>query len=264
MTHRIVISAAVILGVLFLGSGGIAGPPKSKTDRKFALQPHPQPNQDSMDITGKHSDRDITVREWDGSMSVEAMLGYSGDSERIVNLLLGIENRPNEVPPPPSQLFVPSTILVVLPNGHTYRPFNQADVIQQAVAMESGSLSNTYSGYNPPPVTHYDTNCSLNADTATCRTTADQSAQAGYAVGFALGAAIRNAFAKQKAEKYIQEVKKQYLVSQQVPLGGTVIGYVNLYVEDIHSGPFTVRVPAGDKTYDFVFGPEDIEVPKEK
>ena len=44
-----------------------------------------------------------------------------------------------------------------------------------------------------------------------------------------------------------------------------MLGYVDLYVEDVHAGPFTVRVPAGDKVYDFVFGPEvtTIEIPKE-
>jgi hypothetical protein len=103
-------------------------------------------------------------------------------------------------------------------------------------------------------------------DTASCQTTADQSVQAGYAAGFALGATIRSAFARHKAEKYIKQIKEGYLVSQQIPLGATVVGYVDLYVEDVHAGPFTIRVPAGDKTYDFVFGPETIvfEVPKEK
>ncbi|HEY2118361.1 MAG TPA: hypothetical protein VGH37_04180 [Candidatus Acidoferrum sp.] len=172
---------------------------------------------------------------------------------------------PAAPPKPPQQLFVPSTIVVILPNGHSYRPFNQADVLQQAYAMENARTASAYSGYNPPPVTTYNTNCSLNGDTASCRTTADQSAQVGNAVGYALGATIKSAIARHKAEKYIKQVKEGYLVSQQIPLGATVIGHVDLYVEDVHSGPFTVRIPAGDKTYDFVFGPEVIplEVPKE-
>ena len=41
--------------------------------------------------------------------------------------------------------------------------------------------------------------------------------------------------------------------------------YVDLYIEDVHAGPFTVRVPVGDKTYNFLFGPEvtTFEIPKE-
>jgi len=139
-------------------------------------------------------------------------------------------------------------------------------VLQQAYALENSSVASTYSGYNPPPVTTYNTDCSLNGNIASCRTTADQSAQAGYAVGYALGASIRSALVRHKAEKYIKQIKEGYLVSQQVPLGATVIGQVDLYVEDVHSGPFTVRVPAGgDKTYNFVFGPEVItfQVPRE-
>lgn len=54
-------------------------------------------------------------------------------------------------------------------------------------------------------------------------------------------------------------------MSQQIPIGATVVGSVDLYVEDVHAGPFTIRVPAGGKTYDFVFGPEvtTLEIPKE-
>jgi hypothetical protein len=124
---------------------------------------------------------------------------------------------------------------------------------------------NAYSGYNSPPVTTYNTDCSLNGDTASCRTTADQSAQVGYAVGYALGATIRNALARHKAEKYIKQVREGYLVSQQIAPGATVIGNVDLYVEDVHAGPFVARVPAGDKVYDFVFGPEvtTVEIPRE-
>jgi hypothetical protein len=245
---------------------------KEKTVKRTALQAHAQATQDSMDVTGKHGDHDVVVREWDGELDVEASLIYWEGDERTVSLVLAIEYPTNQDqaplarPKPPQQLFAPSTILVLLPNGHSYRPFNQVDVLQAAYAAEKGNLANTYSGYNPPPVTTYNTDCSLNGDTASCRTTADQSAQAGYAVGFALGAAIKNAFARHKAEKYIKQVKESYLVSTQIPLGAKVMGYVDLYVEDVHSGPFTVRIPVGDSTHDFIFGPEVItsEIPKEK
>ena len=102
------------------------------------------------------------------------------------------------------------------------------------------------------------TDCSLSGSTASCRTTADQSAQAGYAIGFALGAAVKNAVARHKVEKYIKQVKEKYLVSRQIQYGDTLAGYVDIYLEDIHSGPFILRVPIGDKTYNFVFGPESV------
>lgn len=254
----------VFMAIVFLISPNL-GFPRDRNSTKIALRPHVQANQESMDIKGQHGKSDIVAREWDGSLYAEATLAYFEGDARTVYLFLAIKNQSADVPPPPSQLFIPSTILIVLPNGHSYRPFNQTDVIQAAQAIENRRVANTYSGYNPPPVTSSNTNCSLSGDTASCRTTADQSAQAAYAIGYALGAAITNAFAIQKAKKYIQQVKTDYLVSQQIPLGGTVIGYVEVYIEDIHSGPFTVRVPVGgDKTYDFVFGPEEIPVPAEK
>lgn len=268
-----ILCLAVILQPFFGGSSTVsvasaALPPKDKTDKKIGFQPHPQANQDTVDATGKHSDKDFVVRAWDGSLYMEASLIYWEGDDRTVSLVLAIQNTASEppaAPKPPQQLFVPSTIIVLLPNGHSYRPYSQADVLQQAYAMESARAANAYSAYNPPPVTTYNTNCSLNGDTASCRTTADQSAQAGYAVGYALGATIRNAFARHKAQKYIKQVKEGYLLSQQIQLGATVIGYVDLYVEDVHAGPFIVRVPVGDKTYDFAFGPEvtTFEIPKE-
>jgi len=63
--------------------------------------------------------------------------------------------------------------------------------------------------------------------------------------------------------------------SQQIAPGARVLGYVDFYVEDVHGGPFILRVPAGGTfwwapapgkmaeqktTYDFVFGPELITV----
>jgi hypothetical protein len=71
-------------------------------------------------------------------------------------------------------------------------------------------------------------------------------------------AAIRNAIAREHADKYIKQVKEKYLVSQQIQPGDMLVGYVDIYIEDVHSGPFTLRVPVGDKTYNFVFGPEAI------
>lgn len=67
-------------------------------------------------------------------------------------------------------LFVPSQIVVILPNGNSYRPYNYVDVLAQANAMKEDRKADAYSGYNPPPVTNYKTNCSLSSNTANCQT----------------------------------------------------------------------------------------------
>jgi hypothetical protein len=113
---------------------------KGKSDKKTVFQPHAQGNQDTMDATGKHSDKDFVVREWDGSLYIEASLIYWEGDDRTVSLVLAIQNPAAGGPPAtpkPQQLFVPSTIIVLLPNGHSYRPYNRADVLQQAYAMEN-------------------------------------------------------------------------------------------------------------------------------
>lgn len=256
MARKKWLAKVALIGLLFPCGTVSAASPKGRVTGKVILQPHAQANQDTpTDTTGKTKGF-FTVRQWDGDLSVEAVLMYLEGDPHTVSLILTITNQAHEIPPPPSELFIPSTILAFLPNGHTYRPYNQVDVLQAAYAAENARTANAYSGYNPPPVTSYDMNCSLNASAASCKTTADQSAQVGYAVGYALGTAVRTALEKQKAEKYIQQVQKTYLISQEIPLGTTVIGYVDFYVEDVHSGPFTFRIPAGNKAYDFVFGPE--------
>ena len=65
------------------------------------------------------------------------------------------------------------------------------------------------------------------------------------------------AITRTHANEYIKQVKEKYLVSQIQP-GASLVGYVDLNLEDVHSGPFTLRVPVGDKTYNFVFGPESL------
>jgi len=240
--------------VLFLvcSPGFPLGAAKGKAERKIALRPHPQANQDSFDATGNHSEKDFVARESDGPLDVQASLMYWEGENRTASVLLSIQNQSDQ------KLFIPSTIVVILPNGHSYRPFNQADVLQGADEMKNRRSAEAYSGYNPPPATTYNTNCSLSGSTASCRTTADQSQQVGYAVGFALGAAIRNAIIRTHANEYIKQVKEKYLVSRQIQSGDTLVGYVDIYLEDVHSGPFVLRVAVGDKTYNFVFGPESI------
>jgi hypothetical protein len=146
---------------------------------------------------------------------------------RTASVLLSIQNQSDQ------KLFIPSTIVVILPNGHSYRPFNPADVLQAAEAMKNRSSADAYSGYNPPPATTYNTNYSLSGNTASCRTTADQSQQVGYAAGFALGAAIRNAITRTLANEYIKQVKEKYLVSRQsnpaIPSWATLTSISKMY-----------------------------------
>jgi len=68
-----VLCLAPIFQPLFAGSpttsvASAALPPKGKVDKKIGFQPHPQAHQDTVDATGKHSDRDFLVRERDGSL----------------------------------------------------------------------------------------------------------------------------------------------------------------------------------------------------
>ena len=92
---------AVICQPLFAGSpavrlGAVAILPKGKTDKKIVFQPHAQPNQDIVDATGKHSDKDFVIREWDGSLYVEASLIYWDGDDRVASLVLAIQNTASE------------------------------------------------------------------------------------------------------------------------------------------------------------------------
>ena len=253
----------------------LAIPAQAKTKQQIMLQVHAKRNQQGADMTQQHGAQDFLVQEWDGSLAMwVAVLTWD---DHTITLSLNILNTAKE-----PKLFVPSEITVILPNGHSYRAYSRDDVLQAAQSTKKGAAAGAYSGYSPPPVTTYDTNCSINGNTLQCRTTPDTSAQAGYAIGFALGVAIKSALVTHTFDKYIKQIKDEYLVSQQVPPGGTILGYVDLYLEDIHDGPFIITVPTGDENqltggqvsttqqlpvpyYQFDFGPELIAVdfPKE-
>jgi hypothetical protein len=240
-------------------------PALAKTTKQISLKAHPKPNQQDAAPPNQYGQKDVFVREWDGSLDILA--GVRSWDDHTISLVLGISNHSKE-----PQLFVPSQIVVILPNGHSYRPYSRDDELQAAEWSKKAGVANAYSGYNPRPVTTYTTDCSINGNTAYCRTTPDQSAQAGYAVGFALGAAIRSAVVKHTFGKYIKQIKDSYLVSQQIAPEADVMGYVDLFVEDIHNGPFTVRlsIPTTGQVnlqlgpqppaYDFIFGPEVLEI----
>jgi hypothetical protein len=72
-------------------------PPKNKTEKKIAIQPHPQSNQNSVDLTGKQDDKtDVVVREWDGALNIEASLIYWAGDERTVSLALAVTYPANQ------------------------------------------------------------------------------------------------------------------------------------------------------------------------
>lgn len=239
--------------------------------KKLLLKPHALENQQSYDFTGQHGNNDSLLFQRGKPTTAHPVLEITAsaiawDSPGTgISLALEITN-PRTFPGTlvESVLFVPSQIVVILPNGNSYRPYNYVEVLEQANAMKEDKTVDAYSGYNPPPVNNYKTVCSLSSNTANCLTTADQSQQAGYAVGFAIQAAIRNAIGNRTIKKYIQQIKTQYITSQQIEPGKTITGYVDLYVEDIREGPFVVRIPAGDKIYDFTFGPELVVVNNNK
>ena len=244
MNNGIAAVAALILSSLLVGQPPSGEKVKSnlplrpKAVTKTALKPHPQPNQSSMDATGKHGDQDHTICEWDGSLYMEASLLSWEGNERTVSLALAIANTADQNPSLsrnlPTQVFAPSTMVVILTNGHSYRPFKQLDVLQQAYALaENGRLANTSSEPDSALSTTNDLDCSLTGDITTCRTTAEHSDQAGYIVGFALDGDIKNGFERHDAEKYIKQVKEAYLIPQQIPVGAHVVGYVDFYVEDV-------------------------------
>jgi hypothetical protein len=236
--------------------------------KKLLLKPHAHESQQSLDMTGQHSDKDVILWQWEEptihqTLAVSASLIVWDSPGNGASLVLEITNPPTKAGAPHEEVtFVPSQIVVLLPNGNSYRPYHYHDVLEEAIATKENRVAQAYSGYNPPPVSNSNTTCSLNSNTANCRTTPDQSTQAGYNFGFALGAAIRGAISGHRAEKYIQQVKEKYLKSQVISPGTTIQGYVDLYVEDVNEGPFTVMIPAGEKTYTFVFGPELVTVDK--
>lgn len=121
----IILSQLLIYGFLLAQEAHSKSLPKEKTVKRTALQSHAQANQDSMDATGKHGDKDIVVRAWDGPLYMEASLIYWEGDDRTASLILAIENTANQgapmQPKPPQQLFVPSMMVVILPNGHSYQ-----------------------------------------------------------------------------------------------------------------------------------------------
>lgn len=220
---------------------------------------------ESLDASDKHRESKFSVREAGNAFDISAgMIAWSGDT---ASLALKVTNASGI-----ARVFSPDEIVVILPNGHSYRPFGRVDVLAQAYEVKADPKGRRrHAAHSAPSQTNYDTACSVSGDTAACPTTPDLSTEAWSARRLALASMIRSVLQNRKSKKYIQQVKTSYLVSQEIPPGETVTGYVDLYLEDIHNGPFTVRVPAGNTTwfapaagqlaipkttYDFRFGPE--------
>lgn len=243
----------------------------ARTKNQTVLVPHAQAKQESLDASDKDRESEFFVREAGNAFAISAgMIAWSGDT---ASLALKITNATGK-----ARVFSPDEIVVILPNGHSYRPFSRVDVLAQAYEVKADPKGRRApAAHTALSQTSYGTSCSVDGDSAACPTTPDLSTEGWSARRLALGSMIRSVLQNRKSKKYIQQVKKTYLVSQQIAPGDTVTGYVDLYLEDIHDGPFTVRVPAGNTTwfapapgqlaipkttYDFRFGPELVAVPR--
>ncbi|MGZ4824291.1 MAG: hypothetical protein ACXVZR_00195 [Terriglobales bacterium] len=176
-------------------------------------------------------------------------------------------------------VFAPSEIVVILPNGHSYRPFSQTDVLQEAYEVEAGARSESVAEETPTlsakrasvSEAGYASSCSVRGDSAACSTTADVSTERWRARRVALRYMTRAVLQDVKLKRYVRAVREQYLAAQKLAPGATASGYVDIYVENVRQGPFTVRVPAGGtnwiapapgelavpvSAYNFSFGPE--------
>jgi hypothetical protein len=195
--------------------------------------------------------------------------------DHTVGLLLKITNASAK-----PLMFAPGEIVVILPNGHSYRPFSQTDVMQEAYAAEAmGSRSESAAEATTAlsakrasiSETEYASSCSARGDSAACSTTTEVSTERWRARRVALHDMTRTVLHGQKLKHYVRAVKEQYLVAQKLAPGATASGYVDIYVENVRQGPFTVRVPAGGtnwiapapgelavpvSAYNFSFGPE--------
>ncbi len=243
----------------------------ARTKNQMVLVPHARANQERLDASDKNRESKFSVREAGNAFDISAgMIAWNGDT---VGLALKVTNASGM-----ARVFSPDEIVVILPNGHSYRPFSRVDVLAQAYEVKADPKGRRAPAAHPAlSQTSYGTGCSVDGDSAACPTTPDLSTEGWFARRVALDSMIRSVLQNRKSKKYIQEVKKTYLVSQQIAPGDTVTGYVDLYLEDIHNGPFTVRVPAGNTTwfapapgqlaiptttYDFRFGPELVAVPR--
>jgi len=244
----------------------------ARTKNQIEIVAHAQGRQASLSSSDRKKDGESEFQVSEAGIAFAISAGMIAGDDSTVSLALKVTNATTK-----ARVFSPSEIVVILPNGHSYRPFSQVDVLAQAYEVKANPKRRKPAAQTVPSQSSDGAGCSVIGDSASCPTTPDLSTEAWSARRLALGSMIRSAMQRSKFKKYIEQVKKNYLVSQEIGPGGAVTGYVDLYLEDIHNGPFTVRVPAGGTTwfapapgqlavqkttYDFRFGPELVAVPR--
>jgi hypothetical protein len=239
---------------------------KSRSD--IVLLPHATGNHAGVQPSERDRERGFT-RQVGRPFDISA--GMVGRDDHTAGLLLKITNTSSK-----PLVFAPAEIVVILPNGHSYRPFTQTDVMQEAYEAEADPKGRKPYPERPngPEATHSNS-CSANGDSADCLTTADLSTEQWHGRRVALRAMTRAVLRDRKLKNYIRAVREEYLESRELNPGEAISGYVDVFVEHIRSGPFTVRVPAGDikwvapapgklavpvRTYDLTFGPEVMDL----
>lgn len=247
----------------------------ARTKNQIEIVAHARGRQVSLSASDRKKDGESEFQISEAGIGFAISAGMIAEDDATVSLALKVTNATNEV-----RVFSPNEIVVILPNGHSYRPFSQVDVLAQAYEEKANpNRRKEPAAHTAPSEISAGAGCSVSGDSASCATTPDSSPEAWSARRLALGSMIRSAVQHIKFNKYIEQVKKTYLTSQEIAPGGTVTGYVDLYLEEIHNGPFTVRVPAGGTTwvapapgklavpkttYDFRFGPELMGDPRRK
>ncbi len=228
----------------------------AKSNDKIVLVPDVQGRQASLRPTDKHQENTILVREAGNDFAIS--VGMIAPGTDTVRLLLNVTNASSKL-----HVFSPNEIVVILPNGHSYRPFSRVDVLALAHQIKSDPKGKKGSaiGTAPKEETASVPTCSMDREISGCSTTSETSMQAWYARRTALVAAIRNSLHHQKFKKYILDLEQNYLPPQQLAPGDALIGYVDVYVENAKMGPLTVRVPAGNTTWSAP-APGQLAVPK--
>jgi hypothetical protein len=244
----------------------LALPSDARRKNQVEIVAHAQGRQESLSSPGSKKDGESEYQISEAGIAFAIAAGMLAEDDSTVSLALKVTNATTQ-----ARTFSPSEIVVILANGHSYRPFNQVDVLARAYQENSNPERKEAAARPVPPENRGGAGCSATADIASCTTTADSSSEAWSTSRRALGTMIRDTLERSRFKRYIEQVKKTYLVAKEIGSGDTVTGYVNLYLEDIHGGPFTVRVPAGGTTwiapaagelaipkttYDFRFGPE--------
>jgi len=250
---------ALLLGVALLVTFAMAA--KAKFDTVLV----PGNNQPSLPPSSKDRENGYMIRRAGRSFDISA--GMVPRDGQTAGVLLKITNTS-----PKPLVFNPAEIIVVLPNGHSYRPFTQTDTMQEAYDVEADPKARKpYNDKVAVSEASLTSSCTLDSDNVTCPTTADVSTERWRARRTALHEMTRYVLARNKAKNYVKTIREQYLSGAQLKSGETISGYVDVFVEDVRGGPFIVRVPAGDtkwiapapgklaapiSTYDISFGPE--------